>query len=75
MLLFTPNWLFLYPGLLAILFGLVVGGVLLGRPILLDTFVGIGFSGLLQHRAGRGIPGSSLFAAFADLCYPGRILS
>ena len=37
MLLFSPNWLFLYPGLLAILFGLVVGGVLLGRPIFLDN--------------------------------------
>ncbi len=37
MLLFSPNWLFLYPGLSAILIGLVVGGALLAQPILLHS--------------------------------------
>jgi hypothetical protein len=33
MLLFSPNWLFLYPGMGMALLGLVVGGLLLGQPI------------------------------------------
>jgi glycosyltransferase involved in cell wall biosynthesis len=33
MILFSPNWLFLYPGLVLIALGLVVGGVLLVHPI------------------------------------------
>jgi glycosyltransferase involved in cell wall biosynthesis len=33
MLLFSPNWLFLYPGMGMVLLGLVVGGLLLGQPI------------------------------------------
>jgi glycosyltransferase involved in cell wall biosynthesis len=36
MLLFSPNWLFLYPGLALMLFGLIVGGLLLGQPIQLN---------------------------------------
>jgi glycosyltransferase involved in cell wall biosynthesis len=35
MLLFSPNWLFLYPGLAAMLAGTVVGAVLLIQPIFL----------------------------------------
>jgi hypothetical protein len=33
MLLFSPNWLFLYPGMGMVLLGLVAGGLLLGQPI------------------------------------------
>ncbi len=37
MLLFSPNWLFLYPGALMTLVGLVIGCLLLSQPIVLDT--------------------------------------
>jgi len=33
MLLFSPGWLFLYPGLVAMLLGTLVGGLILARPI------------------------------------------
>jgi hypothetical protein len=33
MLLFSPNWLFLYPGILMMLTGAVLGGGLLARPL------------------------------------------
>ena len=33
MLLFSPNWLFLYPGIVLMLIGLAAGGLLLGQPI------------------------------------------
>ncbi len=33
MLLFSPNWLFLYPGLVLLLIGLVVGGILTAHPV------------------------------------------
>jgi hypothetical protein len=33
MLLFSPNWLFLYPGIGMVLLGLAAGGLLLGQPI------------------------------------------
>jgi glycosyltransferase involved in cell wall biosynthesis len=33
MLLFSPNWLFLYPGIVLMLIGLVVGSLLLGQSI------------------------------------------
>jgi len=37
MLLFSPNWLFFYPGLLAMVVGVLVGGVLLEQPIFLHS--------------------------------------
>ena len=37
MLLFSPDWLFLYPGLSMMLLGLAVGGTLLSRPIYLNS--------------------------------------
>jgi glycosyltransferase involved in cell wall biosynthesis len=37
MLLFSPNWLFLYPGMALMLVGLAVGGLLLGQPIHINT--------------------------------------
>ena len=37
MLLFSPNWLFLYPGIAMMLAGLTVGGLLLGQPIYIDN--------------------------------------
>ena len=33
MLLFSPNWLFLYPGILMMLTGILLGGGLLARPL------------------------------------------
>ena len=33
MLLFSPNWLFLYPGLALVLLGLLVGGMILRQPV------------------------------------------
>ena len=36
MLLFSPNWLFLYPGLLMMLAGLTIGSLLLSHPIYLN---------------------------------------
>ena len=33
LLLFSPRWLFLYPGLALLLVGIVLGGVLLGGPV------------------------------------------
>jgi hypothetical protein len=60
MLLFSPNWLFLYPGMVAMLAGLAVGGLLLGRSIHINsirlgldtlvycsTFVVVGFQAIL----------------------------
>ena len=60
MLLFSPNWLFLYPGMVAMLVGLAVGGLLLGQPIHINsirlgldtlvycsTFVVVGFQAIL----------------------------
>ncbi len=60
MLLFSPVWLFLYPGLAMMLVGLVVGGMILARPIHLNriqlgldtliycsTLVVAGFQGVL----------------------------
>jgi glycosyltransferase involved in cell wall biosynthesis len=37
MLLFSPNWLFLYPGIALMLLGLTVGGLLLGQPIHINS--------------------------------------
>jgi len=37
MLLFSPNWLFLYPGIALMLLGLTVGGFLLGQPIHINS--------------------------------------
>jgi hypothetical protein len=37
MLLFSPNWLFLYPGALMTALGLTIGFVLLSQPIFLDS--------------------------------------
>ena len=37
MLLFSPNWLFLYPGLVMMFVGLVIGGLLLGQPIYINS--------------------------------------
>jgi hypothetical protein len=37
MLLFSPNWLFLYPGILMMLLGLVIGSALLSEPIFLNS--------------------------------------
>ncbi len=39
LLLFSPRWLFLYPGIALILFGLVVGGILLPGPLRLPNGV------------------------------------
>jgi len=60
MLLFSPNWLFLYPGFAMMLTGLIVGSLILGRPIQLNrvrlgldtlfycsTFVVAGFQAIL----------------------------
>jgi hypothetical protein len=50
MLLFSPNWLFLYPGLGVVLLGVIVGAVLVRQPINihhvrfgLDTLIYCGF--------------------------------
>ncbi len=58
MLLFSPNWLFLYPGLALILFGLVVGGTILHHPVLLghvrlglDTMIFCGASIVMGFQA------------------------
>jgi glycosyltransferase involved in cell wall biosynthesis len=60
LLLFSPNWLFLYPGFAVMVLGLVVGGILLAGPIRLrtihlglatliycSTMVAVGFQGVL----------------------------
>ncbi|MGB9409399.1 MAG: glycosyltransferase family 2 protein [Terracidiphilus sp.] len=60
MLLFSPNWLFLYPGIVMMLVGLGVGGLLLAQPIHVNsirlgldtlvycsTFVVAGFQAIL----------------------------
>jgi len=39
MLLYSPRWLFLYPGLLLMLLGLVVGGVLLPSPRMIGSTI------------------------------------
>lgn len=50
MLLFSPNWLFLYPGLILILVGLGIGGLLVRGPVYIgsarlgiDTLIYLGF--------------------------------
>jgi glycosyltransferase involved in cell wall biosynthesis len=42
LLLFSPRWLFLYPGIALLLFGLIVGGVLLPGPVRLSPQIEIG---------------------------------
>jgi glycosyltransferase involved in cell wall biosynthesis len=37
MLLFSPNWLFLYPGIVMILTGLAVGGLLLSQSVYINS--------------------------------------
>lgn len=37
MLLFSPRWLFLYPGLLLMLIGLVLGGILVRGPVVINN--------------------------------------
>jgi glycosyltransferase involved in cell wall biosynthesis len=58
MLLFSPNWLFLYPGLILILFGLLVGGTIVHHPVLLghvrlglDTMIYCGTSIVIGFQA------------------------
>lgn len=58
MLLFSPNWLFLYPGLALILLGLFVGGTILHHPVLLghvrlglDTMIFCGASIVMGFQA------------------------
>jgi glycosyltransferase involved in cell wall biosynthesis len=46
MLLFSPNWLFLYPGSTAMLIGLVVGAALFAQPIFLHN-VRLGLDSLI----------------------------
>lgn len=41
MLLFSPNWIFLYPGLLLMTFGFIIGGALIVRPL---SFYGVHFN-------------------------------
>jgi hypothetical protein len=66
MLLFSPNWLFLYPGIVMMLAGLAVGGLLLGQPIYINsirlgldtlvyccTFVIAGFQAILFSMLSR----------------------
>jgi glycosyltransferase involved in cell wall biosynthesis len=60
MLLFSPNWLFLYPGMLLMLAGLGIGGTLLAEPVYVHgvrlssgtliycvTMIEVGFQALL----------------------------
>jgi glycosyltransferase involved in cell wall biosynthesis len=60
MMLFSPSWLFFYPGMTLMVVGLVLGGVLLGQPIHMhrinlgldtliycNTMVVVGFQGIL----------------------------
>jgi hypothetical protein len=60
MLLFSPNWLFLYPGILLMLAGLGIGGTLLAEPVYVQglrlssgtliycvTMIEVGFQALL----------------------------
>lgn len=47
MLLFSPNWLFLYPGLSAVLFGLIVGGLLTRESIIFFDHVRLGIDTLI----------------------------
>jgi hypothetical protein len=39
LLLFSPRWLFLYPGIVLLVAGLIVGGILLGGPVRLGQVV------------------------------------
>lgn len=41
MLLFSPNWIFLYPGLFLMTFGFIIGGALIVRPL---SFYGVHFN-------------------------------
>jgi glycosyltransferase involved in cell wall biosynthesis len=47
MLLYSPRWLFLYPGVLLMLLGLTVGGLLLPGPIMLTPMIGLDVHTLL----------------------------
>jgi hypothetical protein len=67
MLLFSPRWLFLYPGLLLLVAGLVLGGVLtlgpltIGRAVLdIHTLLLCGFVALLGYQL-------VIFAAFTKI--------
>jgi glycosyltransferase involved in cell wall biosynthesis len=66
MLLFSPNWLFLYPGIVMMLIGLAAGGLLIGQPIHINrirlgldtlvycsTFVVVGFQAILFSQLSR----------------------
>lgn len=39
LLLFSPRWLFLYPGIALLVAGLIIGGILLGGPVALGPIV------------------------------------
>jgi hypothetical protein len=47
LLLFSPRWLFLYPGLLVMLVGGVLGAMLMRGPVMLDSRHGLGVHSLL----------------------------
>ena len=58
MLLFSPNWLFLYPGLALVLLGLVVGAMILRQPVMvggvrlgIDTLIYCGTSIVIGFQA------------------------
>ena len=66
MLLFSPNWLFLYPGLALVLIGLVVGGMIVRQPFTINgvrlgidtliycgTFIVAGFQAVLFSMLSR----------------------
>ncbi|MBV8834358.1 MAG: glycosyltransferase family 2 protein [Acidobacteriaceae bacterium] len=66
MLLFSPNWLFLYPGLALLFLGLMVGAILTAQPVTVDgvrlgldtliycgSFIVIGFQAILFSMLSR----------------------
>jgi len=81
MLLYSPRWLFLYPGILLVLLGLTVGAVLLGGPLHVGrvyvdvhTLFFAGIAVLIGYQAILFATFSRIFAANTGLIPQHRVL-
>jgi glycosyltransferase involved in cell wall biosynthesis len=69
MLLYSPRWLFLYPGFALMLVGIVLGAILLPGPLLLSPHLGLDVHTLLFAFAGILIGFQAVSFAFCARVY------
>ena len=76
MLLFSPNWLFLYPGLALMVVTFVLGGMLVAGPVSVGGApVEREYADLLRVLSADRLSVGDVFAAVADLCGAGEPVS